>query len=166
LRWWADDESDEPDVVEIVNQSTECANELSAFDARAVASLEDVGPPGRWICPTCGFSLTRAILRASDGAVGVDTNPLFNICTNDGASLRQVTWKEDAEDANRVGLEQMKRADALNEVLVKALAALNSTLNYWKSTGFDECEPDCDCIVESVRDAIKKAEEVIGEGRR
>lgn len=38
------------------------------------------------------------------------------------------------------------------------LAALKQTLDYWTSTGFAECEPDCDCIVESVRAAILKAE--------
>ena len=37
------------------------------------------------------------------------------------------------------------------------LEALKGTLNYWKSTGFAECEPDCDCLVESVRAAIAKA---------
>jgi len=39
------------------------------------------------------------------------------------------------------------------------LAALKETLAYWTSTGFADCEPDCDCIVESVRAAIAKAEQ-------
>ena len=49
---------------------------------------DTVGPPGRWVCPTCGFMLTTAILRASDGAVGVNRRPVEDICPNDGSSLR------------------------------------------------------------------------------
>lgn len=95
----------------------------NVWNARcAIAATEgrvrDIGPPGRWVCPTCGFQLTKAILRPSDGAVGVDASPVEDICQNDGSSLRQVTWKEDAEDANRVGLESMKRADLLRTALV------------------------------------------------
>jgi hypothetical protein len=52
--------------------------------------------------------------------------------------------------------------DTANAKLIAAspelLAALKVTLNYWTSTGFAECEPGCDCIVESVRAAIAKAE--------
>ena len=52
------------------------------------------------------------------------------------------------------------RQQLAHERAVKAelLEALKVTLNYWKSTGFAECEPDCDCIVESVRKAIAHAE--------
>lgn len=46
----------------------------------------------------------------------------------------------------------------LNAAAPDLLAALKGTLNYWKSTGFADCEPDCDCIVEAVRAAIAKAE--------
>lgn len=40
---------------------------------------ETAGPPGRWICQTCGFQVTKAFLRASDGAVGVDARPVEDI---------------------------------------------------------------------------------------
>lgn len=86
------------------------------------ASGDIDGPPGRWICRTCGFQITRAILRAHDGAVGVDRSVVEDICPNDGSSMRRVTWKEDAEDANRVGLEQMQRADRAESALEKLRA--------------------------------------------
>ncbi len=38
------------------------------------------------------------------------------------------------------------------------LQALKETLAYWDSTGFSECDEDCDCIVQSVQAAIAKAE--------
>lgn len=38
------------------------------------------------------------------------------------------------------------------------LTALKETLDYWTLTGFADCEEGCDCIVESVRAAIAKAE--------
>lgn len=48
-----------------------------------------------------------------------------------------------------------------NAHLLKAspllLKALEDTLDYWTTTGFAECEPSCDCIVEDVRAAIAAA---------
>lgn len=35
--------------------------------------------------------------------------------------------------------------------------ALEATLDYWTTTGFAQCEPGCDCIVEAVRAALGKA---------
>jgi hypothetical protein len=84
---------------------------LAARDAALATALAD-GPPGQWICRTCGFRLSTMLLRASDGAVGIDVRPVEDICPNDGSSMRPVTWKEDALNSDRVGIEQMKRADA------------------------------------------------------
>lgn len=69
------------------------------------------GPPGQWICRTCGFRLSKMVLRASDMAVGIDDRVVEDICPNEGSSMRRVTWKEDALASDRVGIEQMKRAD-------------------------------------------------------
>jgi hypothetical protein len=33
-------------------------------------------------------------------------------------------------------------------------AALKDTLDYWEQTGFADCEPDCNCIVDQVRAAL------------
>jgi len=38
------------------------------------------------------------------------------------------------------------------------VAALKDTLDYWDSTGFSDCAEGCNCIVESVRAALAKAE--------
>lgn len=38
------------------------------------------------------------------------------------------------------------------------LKALRDTLTYWTETGFAECDPGCDCIVDAVRAAIAKTE--------
>lgn len=54
-------------------------------------------------------------------------------------------------------LAEKARLKALNTEL---LAALKDTLDYWECTGFANCEPDCDCIVEAVRAAIAHAEGV------
>lgn len=87
------------------------------------------GVPGSWKCQACGFELTKAILRASDGAVGVGRRPVQDICPNDGTSLRPVTFEEDSEDANRVAFEQMKRADALEREREQLKAALTLAMN-------------------------------------
>ena len=43
------------------------------------------------------------------------------------------------------------------------LAACKATLEYWESdpSGFAECAPGCDCIVDQVRAAIAGAEEAV-----
>jgi len=42
--------------------------------------------------------------------------------------------------------------------LPELVDALRETLAYWTSTGFADCDPDCDCIVESVRGALAKVD--------
>jgi hypothetical protein len=75
--------------------------------------------------------------------------------TDDG--FARATWiaECDLQDGNLA-------ENAANARLIAAapdlLAALKETLNYWKSTGFADCEPECDCIVESVRAALAKAD--------
>jgi len=34
-------------------------------------------------------------------------------------------------------------------------SALRATLDYWQSTGFADCEPDCVCVVDAVRAALE-----------
>jgi hypothetical protein len=58
-------------------------------------------------------------------------------------------------------LERMDETQANVSLIAAApdmLAALRDTLDYWESTGFAECADGCDCIVESVRAAIARAE--------
>ena len=46
-----------------------------------------LAPPGEWKCPKCRYHLTKKLLRASDGAVGVNMDTAREICPNDGATL-------------------------------------------------------------------------------
>jgi hypothetical protein len=55
----------------------------------------DVYVPGSWFCPRCGFSLTRSVIYAESGSIGIDhRHP--DPCPNDGTSLEPATWKRDA----------------------------------------------------------------------
>lgn len=99
-----------------------CMNKKHDSETDALKA-EQFTDDGQWICETCGFRLTRAILRAFDGAVGMDRKEVEDICPNDGTSLRRLTWREDAENANRVGLEMFKR----NSELEAQLAALTAS---------------------------------------
>lgn len=75
--------------------------------------------PGVWLCETCGFKVVKAILRASDGAVGVDSRPVHDICPNDGASLRPQTWKEAASEAVTNAVFHMERAEKAESALAR-----------------------------------------------
>jgi hypothetical protein len=46
----------------------------------------------------------------------------------------------------------------LTEQIAEQLAALKATYAYWQQTGFADCDPDCDCIVQQVEAAIANAE--------
>lgn len=63
--------------------------------------------PGDWVCPECNYRLHSRILHAATGAVGVSKEEA-QTCPNDGFILRRLTWRQDAEDANRVALDLMK----------------------------------------------------------
>lgn len=45
--------------------------------------------PGEWECPRCGFGLSKRVLRASDGAVGINLSRKREVCPNDGVTLVQ-----------------------------------------------------------------------------
>jgi hypothetical protein len=80
-------------------------------EARAAEQAAD-GPPGTYLCDTCGFIAQKFMLRAADMAVGIDLRDHHEVCPNDGTPMRRKTWKEDALDSDRVAREQMARADA------------------------------------------------------
>lgn len=79
-------------------------------------STEDlVYVPGDWFCPKCSFRLHKRFLRASDGAVGIDINAEAEPCPNDEEMMQRLTWKQDAEDANRIALDLAKENRRLRE---------------------------------------------------
>lgn len=65
--------------------------------ATAGAGTPSAYVPNAWVCATCGFVLVKSVLRASDGAAGIDTSDVTDICSNDGTSLRRQTWQEHAQ---------------------------------------------------------------------
>jgi hypothetical protein len=50
-----------------------------------------------------------------------------------------------------------RAAAALIAAAPAMLEALAETLEYWETTGFSDCEPGCDCIVDKVRAALASA---------
>jgi hypothetical protein len=52
----------------------------------------------------------------------------------------------------------MTAEDLIAAAAPDLLDAARATLEYWESTGFADCDPDCECIVEATRAAIAKAE--------
>lgn len=81
--------------------------EIARLRAENQAKAAGLLVPGEWVCDTCGFRLHKMTLRASDGAVGVSTEDVRDICNNDGTALRPVTWREEAEEARRIAMQQM-----------------------------------------------------------
>jgi hypothetical protein len=73
--------------------------------------------PGDWVCPRCSFRLHKRVMSAADGSVGVDASAEAEPCPNDGAPMQRLTWKQDAEEANRVALALMKELRAARERL-------------------------------------------------
>jgi hypothetical protein len=75
---------------------------------------------------------------------------------------KRMTYQElkDAYDhvvkTREQAVKEIMRLEAKNAEL---LAASEATLEYWESdpSGFAECEPGCDCIVDQLRAAIAKA---------
>jgi hypothetical protein len=76
--------------------------------------------PNQWVCPSCGFCVTKMILRAADGAVGIDTSEVQDICPNDGSSLRRLTWEQNATEAHEEWRKANERAAAAEAKLARA----------------------------------------------
>lgn len=50
--------------------------------------------PGELRCPQCGFHLSKRILYAFDGSVGVNTTAEKEYCPNDEQEMERVTWEQ------------------------------------------------------------------------
>jgi hypothetical protein len=64
--------------------------------------------PGDWFCPKCSFRLHKRFLSVVDLSVGVDASAEAEPCPNDGELMQPLTWKQDAEEANRIALDLIK----------------------------------------------------------
>jgi len=49
--------------------------------------------PGEQECLTCGFGLSKRILRTTDGAVGIQADAPLEVCPNGCGALVGVTWE-------------------------------------------------------------------------
>ncbi len=54
--------------------------------------------PGQYRCTQCEFALSRALMRASDGAIGQEPASTVNYCPNDEREMTPLTWKQCAEE--------------------------------------------------------------------
>lgn len=107
-----------------INTLREMADQLSAVlaagEGEQPTSCVEV-MPGAWHCLTCGFSLNRCVLRARDGAVGVNPGQTDEPCPNGCPGLLEpVTYKQAFADMVKVSESQVQRAlkaeDRLAEV--------------------------------------------------
>lgn len=71
----------------------------------------EVYVPGQWRCPKCNFRLAQAVMRASDGAVGLRDDP-GERCPNDGSPLWRVTEREAGNELAERAQEYFERANA------------------------------------------------------
>ena len=129
----------------LTNGTTPACGLCDAREQELQELRADRDVPDQWKCETCGFVLTKAILRASDGAVGMDTREIHDICPNDGTSLRRVTWREDAENANRVGLEMFKRAEEATTKLSALTSALEPLRTALEQIRDEDASCGCTC---------------------
>ncbi len=73
------------------------AGEVRGLEAELTHLRGHLHIPGTWVCPTCGFLLKKCFLHAQNGAVAVNDADESELCPNDGAPLRRVTWKEECK---------------------------------------------------------------------
>lgn len=85
---------------------------------------------GEWKCPKCRFHLSKRLLRASDGAVGINTEEVREVCPNDGATLIPDDDPESPEDIlaraqadydNTADAEEAERLADMTERIMEAL---------------------------------------------
>lgn len=69
--------------------------------------------PGQYRCTQCEFALSRAFMRASDGAIGREPMSTINYCPNDESEMVPLTWKQCAEEYWSTIKDLMKRIEEL-----------------------------------------------------
>lgn len=67
--------------------------------------------PGEQQCVTCGFSLSKLVMRASDGAIGVNAAAPLEECPNGCGFLVAVTWRQGCIKMGEVAEAHLKRAE-------------------------------------------------------
>jgi hypothetical protein len=108
--------------------------------------------PGEWECPKCRFTLQKNFLHAQTGTVSVNDEEVREVCPNDGATLERQTWAALARQTQKIALEEMTRAAAL-EAENAALQAERDLVIRWYQ---DDCSVTVDLaeLGERARKAI------------
>lgn len=89
---------------------------------------QEIYAPGVWVCPKCNFTLFQSILHTANGAITANTDSVHEVCPNDMAQMRRVTWKERTEDVAKVCESQVQRAVSAEEERDKLKEALRGLL--------------------------------------
>lgn len=75
-----------------------------SWTANGISVLEqefaEVFVSGEYICPQCGFRLSKRIIDAGSGEVGLAREEEIPSCPNDGKQMTVVTWRQAAADAS------------------------------------------------------------------
>lgn len=99
-----------PGTGNYVEWAKECRN--------AMDELARLRAPSAWSCPMCGFVLNKRVIYAQTGEVGVNDADESELCPNDGATMRRVTWEEECkklDDANIALLREERSLRARDE---------------------------------------------------
>jgi hypothetical protein len=77
---------------------------------------EAIYTPASFVCDVCGFQLEKRTISAATGDVGIkkDGEECDDLCPNDGADMRRVTWKE-------LALAQCKNASECMRALIESV---------------------------------------------
>ncbi len=104
-------------ILEIVGERNPAQSSLLADEIenhlREVTEI-----PGEWFCPKCFYRFHQRTLNAHTLQVGISSSHSEpDPCPNDGESLQPLSWRQDAEEANRAALDLLKQNRRLQERL-------------------------------------------------
>jgi hypothetical protein len=71
--------------------------------------------PGEYTCPQCNFRLSKRIIAADSGAVGIQRDEEIPSCPNDGKEMKMVTWRQAAADAGAMAQRDRAWINKLEE---------------------------------------------------
>lgn len=87
-------------------------------------------------------------------SIDPSTDPDGKLADYGGAILESGCMVAESDDEADANARLIVRAVNAHAGLVAACEAI---MDYWRDTGFAECEPGCTCIVDQLRAALDKA---------
>lgn len=94
----------------------EAAGVIEALETTIEELKKQVYIPGSWYCPKCKFVLVQRTFNVPSGTVSVRDTP-GDKCPNCNSPLWRCTWKQDSDEMHERAIEQMKRAEAAENLL-------------------------------------------------